>query len=164
MEILDSGEACFVVGDDLLDFTLDGEAEEDYDLKTSYSSSSLTAAFGDDSLSSSFPVSLIHYICLLVLESTRTSRLMTLSCRLFSACFIFVCLATELEITNLPLVGCGEAAGLFLRNLKLIIRTWEKKKYFLNLTCNNGLKSLFLCFIFWFHNWSILFVHDVIEL
>lgn len=60
MEILDSAEACFVVGDDLLDFTLDGEAAEDYDPKTSYSSSSLTAAaaaaaFGDESLSGSFP-------------------------------------------------------------------------------------------------------------
>lgn len=62
MEILDSAEACFVVGDDLLDFTLDGGAEEDHDSKTSYSSStSLTAAaaavaaFGDESLSGSFP-------------------------------------------------------------------------------------------------------------
>ncbi|KAL1548332.1 GATA transcription factor 1-like [Salvia divinorum] len=58
MEILDAAEACFVVADDLLDFTLGGEAEEEvYDLKTSHSSSSsLTTAFGDDSLlSGSFP-------------------------------------------------------------------------------------------------------------
>ncbi|KAH6770244.1 hypothetical protein C2S52_015047 [Perilla frutescens var. hirtella] len=60
MEILDSAEACFVVCDDLLDFTLVGETEEDYDSKTSYSSSSsltaaAAAAFGDESLSGSLP-------------------------------------------------------------------------------------------------------------
>lgn len=115
MEILDSGEACFVVGDDLLDFSLDGEAEEDYDLKTSYSSSSLTAAFGDDSLSSSFPVSLIHYICLLVLELTRTSWLMTQSCRLSSACFFFV-RQLNWRLRFCPLWGVEKRRGVFLRN------------------------------------------------
>lgn len=69
-----------MVGDDLLDFNLDGEAEEDYDLKTPYSSSSsltaaATAAFGDESLRGSFPVSFIPRVCSVVSELTRTSWL-----------------------------------------------------------------------------------------
>lgn len=55
-------------GADLLDFSLDGEAEEDYDLKASYSSSSsfttaaAAASFCDETLSGSFLVSSIHRI------------------------------------------------------------------------------------------------------
>ncbi|XP_057772320.1 GATA transcription factor 1 [Salvia miltiorrhiza] len=55
MEILDAAEACFMVGDDLLDFTLDGEAEEDYDHKISYSSSSSSLKAAAESLRGSFP-------------------------------------------------------------------------------------------------------------
>ena len=76
MEILDGAEPCFVVSDDLLDFTLGAETEEQvYDLKTSRSSSSsLTTAFGDDSLlSGSFPVSFIHFYFLWV-DSAELSR------------------------------------------------------------------------------------------
>lgn len=78
MEILEATEACFVVDDDLLDFTLLGEAEEDEDPKTifkgaspSSSSSSLTTAaaaaaaeFRHETRTGSFPVSFIPcFLC-----------------------------------------------------------------------------------------------------
>lgn len=52
MEILDAAEVCLVVGDDLLDFNLGGEA----------SLAAAAAAFGDESLSGSFPVSSVHRV------------------------------------------------------------------------------------------------------
>lgn len=135
MEILDSGEACFVVGDDLLDFTLDGEAEEDYDLKTSYSSSSLTAAFGDDSLSSSFPVSLIHYICLLVLESTRTSRLMTSKLPTFLRLLHLCLFGNWIGDYEFAPRGVWRSGGVVFEKFKINHSHMEKKKRnFLNLT------------------------------
>lgn len=75
MEFLDTKDASFVVDDALLDFTLEGEEDDQLSHKTisgSYSSSSTvessnpaaaTAPFCDETGSGSFPVSFVFPFC-----------------------------------------------------------------------------------------------------
>lgn len=74
MEILNTAESCFLVDDDLLNFTLEGEnveEEETISKGASQSSSSLqtsnaavaAAGFSRGNLGGSFPVSFTLFVC-----------------------------------------------------------------------------------------------------